>query len=50
MFFLNPANPIRFFFMILESLDINSIPVRDIKTKGFPVCVFYIIWEVSVKL
>ena len=45
MFFLNPANHIRFFFVILEpDIDPGYIqwkltPIEKIPTKGFPVCV-----------
>ena len=49
MFFLNPANHIRFSSAIIRvrywhriySLKINSIPVGEIPVKVFPVCVLY---------
>ena len=40
MFFVNPANHIRVFTVIIESdNDPGYIPVGEIPTKGFPVCV-----------
>ena len=45
MFFLNPANHIRFFFCDIRVrygpriLNVNSIPIGEILTKDFPVCV-----------
>ena len=45
MLFLNSPNQIIFFYVMLESLNINSISIEEIKTKAFLVCVFYITWE-----
>ena len=53
MFFLKPASHTRFFSVKLEldtdpgyiSLNINSISIGEIKTKGSPVCAIYITWE-----
>ena len=55
-FFQNPANQIELFSVILKSdmdqgcllLDINTIPIREIATKAFPVWVFYVIEKVFV--
>ena len=56
LFFLNPANHIDFFSVILMSdmdsgsffLNINPIPIREILTKAFPVSVFHVIEKVCV--
>ena len=53
-FFLNPANHIEFFSVILKSemdpecilLNIKPIPIREIPIRAFPVCVFYVAEEV----
>ena len=55
-FFLNPANHIEFFSVILKSdmdpgcilLNINPIPIGEISTKAFSVWVFYVNEKVCV--
>ena len=51
LFFLNPANHIEYFSVILKSdmglrcvlLDINPIPIREIPTRAFPIWLCYVV-------